>query len=116
MSNAELIPPLSEHIVAHDPDTVSYTHLDVYKRQFLHGELVAVGLLIQMAFNQCPSSEIGQVRSIMRSMNMPLTLGDIGYDTSPESLEFLIKHLAADSDINTEPEIIRLKNAVPEAL
>ena len=83
---------------------------------FLHGELVAVGLLIQMAFNQCPSSEIGQVRSIMRSMNMPLTLGDIGYDTSPESLEFLIEHLAEDSDINTEPEIIRLKNAVPEAL
>lgn len=83
---------------------------------FLHGELVAIGLLIQMSFNQCRSSEIEQVRQIMRRMDMPLTLGDIGYDTSEESLDFLIKHLAEDSDIRTEPEMIRLKNAVLEAL
>ncbi|WP_343247195.1 iron-containing alcohol dehydrogenase [Diplocloster hominis] len=83
---------------------------------FLHGELVAIGLLIQMAFNRCPASEIDQIRRIMREMDMPLTLNEIGYDTSKESLDFFTKHLAADSDITSEAEILRLNNAVLEAL
>ena len=45
---------------------------------FLHGEIVAVGILIQMAYNDCSKDEIAAVKNMMKDMDMPITLTDIG--------------------------------------
>lgn len=83
---------------------------------FLHGELVAVGLLIQMAFNGMPREEIQKVRSAMCYMNMPLTLRDLGYDTSEEGLRFFLDKIAGDTHITSDDEFMRLKSALSEVL
>lgn len=83
---------------------------------YLHGELVAVGLLIQMAFNRMSHEEIKKVRSVMRYMNMPLTLSDIGYDTTEKSLDFFLHIIAEASNIYTAEEKRHLRNALAEAL
>ena len=102
--------------IAHATYDFVKNHFTVSGSAFLHGELVAIGLLIQMAFNEMDNHEIEKVRSAMRYMNMPLTLRDIGYDTSEESMEFFIKNIASDTGIKSAAEYEKLKLAVMEVL
>lgn len=84
--------------------------------RFLHGEMVAVGLLIQMAYNGASSEEIQAVRSLMADLEMPLTLDALEYDTSPEQLEFFLSKIAADSNIVAPEDMDALRHALQEAL
>lgn len=102
--------------IAHATYDFIRNHYTVPGSAFLHGELVAIGLLIQMAFNEMSQNEIEQIRSAMRYMNMPLTLKDIGYDTSEQGMEFFIKTIASDTDITSAAEYEKLKRAVMEVL
>lgn len=45
---------------------------------FLHGEKVAFGLLVQLVVEGRPSSEFEQVRQFCRTVGLPTTLADIG--------------------------------------
>lgn len=83
---------------------------------FLHGEMVAVGLLIQMAYNGNSPEEIQNVRSLMADLEMPLTLKDLEYDTSPESLELFLSKVAADSNITSPEDMAALRQALQEAV
>ncbi len=83
---------------------------------FLHGEMVAVGLLIQMAYNKTSPEEIQAVRTLMADMNMPLTLKDLEYDISPKSLDFFLEQIAADSNISASEDLDMLRKALNEAL
>lgn len=83
---------------------------------YLHGEMVAVGLLIQMAYNGQPKEEIEGVRSLMRDLNMPLTLGDLEYDTRDDGIAFFVRTIAEAANIVTEPDMELLNRAVKQAL
>ncbi|MGM9538497.1 MAG: iron-containing alcohol dehydrogenase [Candidatus Onthomonas sp.] len=83
---------------------------------YYHGAMVAVGVLIQMAYNRNSAEEIEAVRSLMRDLEMPLTLSDLEYDTSPESLEFFTKTIAANANITTPEDYEFLKTCVCQAL
>ena len=84
--------------------------------RFLHGEMVAVGLLIQMGYNKAPAEEIQAVRTLMADMDMPLTLKALEYDTSDQGLEFFLSHVAADSNITAPDDMEALRQAMKEAL
>lgn len=45
---------------------------------FLHGEKVAFGLLVQLVVEGRPAAEFAQVRDFCRSVGLPTTLADIG--------------------------------------
>ena len=83
---------------------------------FLHGELVAVGLMIQMTFNGYPESEIQKVRDLMRYMQMPLTLQDIDFDISPDSLNFFISKVSEYSNLVGAEDFELLRKSVQAAL
>lgn len=84
--------------------------------RYLHGEMVAVGLLIQMAYNEQPGTEIKAVRSLMRDLNMPLTLRDLEYDTSDKGVEFFVKTIAEGANVVTDEEMNLLNRAVEQVL
>ena len=52
------------------------THFTQEAKPYLHGEIVAIGDCLQLAFNGHPE-QVAPFRDFMRSMNMPLTLEDI---------------------------------------
>lgn len=75
---------------------------------FLHGEIVAVGLMIQMTFNGYPESEIQKVRDLMAYMHMPLTLEDIQFEISPHGLDFFVSKVAEATSLSgTDVELLR---------
>lgn len=79
---------------------------------FLHGELVAVGLLVQMAYNGYPDAEIQKVKDLMSYMHMPLNLHDICYDTSSESLDQYKQYVMNACDINGADNVKLLEKAI----
>ncbi len=79
-------------------------------RPFLHGELVAVGILVQMHFNGSSLAEVDAVRDLMISMNMPASLHEIGLDPTEENLSLMCRVLAEDTKV-TDPERIKAVRA-----
>lgn len=75
-------------------------------RPFLHGELVAVGVLVQMHFNGSSTQEIEAVRSLMKAMDMPATLREIGMEPNEKNLSLMCDVLAKDTNV-TDPARIK---------
>lgn len=61
-------------------------------KDYLHGEIVAVGNCLQLAFNGHPE-QIIPYQEFMKSMDMPLTLEDIGIDPKSPKMEDLFQNL-----------------------
>lgn len=68
-------------------------------KQSLHGEIVAVGLFCQLYFNGLEKEEDG-LKNMLRSMEMPLTLPDLGIDAKEENLEALERYIAGSRHFN----------------
>lgn len=84
--------------------------------KWLHGELVAVGLLLQLAFNDDSDEEIDVTRRLMKNLNMPTTLAEVDYDTSAESIDFYLNAIAAAGNVTTDEEKAKLREAVKQIL
>ena len=50
----------------------------------LHGEIVAVGVLMQLHFNQTSERDINEVRALMVHMQLPTTLAQLGIEPNEE--------------------------------
>ena len=59
----------------------------------LHGEIVAVGMLMQLKFNEMDASYISDVRALMEHMQLPVTLRQLGITPSAENLNILMDYL-----------------------
>ena len=84
--------------------------------RYLHGEMVAVGVLIQMAYNGETKERIEEVRSLMRDLDMPLTLQDLEYDTGDESIAFFTKIIGTDANVTTAEDMARVRECVNQVL
>lgn len=78
----------------------------------LHGEIVAVGILIQMVFNQLSPKDINKIYNLMKFMNMPMNLKDLNYEITEEKIRFFTAKLAETSNITDEKELVLLREAV----
>lgn len=59
----------------------------------LHGEIVALGVLMQLKFNEMDASYISDVRALMEHMQLPVTLTQLGITPSAENLNILMDYL-----------------------
>ena len=53
----------------------------------LHGELVAIGLICQMAYNGDSEEKVNAFRDQMKSLGMPTSLSDVGITVDEECIE-----------------------------
>jgi len=76
--------------------------------EYLHGEIVAVGIIMQMVFNRNDEVYINQVVDQMRHMGLRTKLTEIGCDASPKQLDALRKILAnnAQVDVNIQGNLL----------
>lgn len=82
----------------------------VETRNALHGEIVAVGVLMQMIFNGDSEEEYNKIYNMMKAMNMPMTLQDIGLNPTEKVLATL-KAYNAEKNNMSEADIAKLDNA-----
>lgn len=78
--------------LGHETYELVRTYFTKEAAPFLHGEIVAVGDILQLAFNGHPE-QIPAARAFMASMDMPLTLKDLGVDPSSPKMEKLFQDL-----------------------
>lgn len=85
-------------------------------KEYLHGELVAVGILIQMHYNGASSEELAEVKRMMEYMHMPMNLREMGFVPEIANIEKVYDILLKDTAITDEKRIADLKAAVDYAV
>ena len=72
---------------------------------YFHGEKVAFGTLVQLVLEGKPSALLDEVMDFCRSVELPITLADIGLeDCAPDELERVAKRTIAKGEtIHNEP-------------
>ena len=70
---------------------------------YIHGEIVAIGLLAQLCYNGTEHL-IDEFKQIMQSMNMPVTLNEIGVKATDENFELLYANMLKSPFVENTPE------------
>lgn len=65
-----------------------------YASPYLHGELVAMGLLAQLTYNE-EESRVAELKKYMEDFRMPCSLESIGVNTSEANLDQMIQWLTS---------------------
>lgn len=94
----------------------TYDYMRTYNTEnslrYLHGELVAVGILVQMRYNHDAEEDIQAVVELMRYMHMPTTLKEVEYDTAESSLQALADAICGGCDVTKPDEQQEILDAV----
>lgn len=79
----------------------------------LHGEIVAVGILMQLHFNKMEESYVEEVRALMSHMQLPTTLTQLGVEPSEANLQVLVEYLIPSTGLIPADET-RLRQALAQ--
>ena len=98
---------------------IAHALYDTARRKFyaksrgsLHGELVAVGMLAQLAYNG-QTERIPALMAFMRGLAMPCSLPEIGIEPSEENLEILFQAMRQGRFmVQDEEHFARLRDAL----
>lgn len=82
----------------------------------LHGEIVAVGVLMQMRFNKDTEEEYQKILNLMKEMNMPTKLEALGVEPSAENIAKLKEWNIMKNNITEKTDLERLDNAFQEII
>lgn len=83
------------------------TYFTKEAKDYLHGEIVAVALFTQLYYNLLPQDKEA-LKDYMRNMDMPLSLGELGIETSEENLKILEDYLIDSPYIENTSESLSL--------
>ncbi|MBR2353565.1 MAG: iron-containing alcohol dehydrogenase [Clostridia bacterium] len=99
--------------IAHKVYEVSRTLFPETVHGALHGEMVAIGLICQMAYNGDRAGVDG-FRAGMKSVGMPTTLAELGVDTTDETMAMYYDKIVASSAMvgTDDAEQARLKEVL----
>lgn len=75
--------------IAHALNEVMRIHYPRSANQWLHGEIVGVGILMQMRANGFPEEEITELKELFLSLDLPATLKQLGFPDGQENLDNL---------------------------
>ena len=89
--------------LGHETYELVRTHFTQEAKDYLHGEIVTIGDCLQLAFNGHPE-QVPAFHDFMRSMNMPLTLQEIGIDPNSPKMENLFQDLFHSLFMEPTPE------------
>lgn len=102
--------------IAHGVYDNMRTYFTEEARPYLHGEIVAVGILVQMHFNGNPEAEIVAVRDLMKRMNMPCSMREIGFVPNDENIKLMCDALCHDTAVAAPDRVAAVKQALLFAL
>jgi glycerol dehydrogenase-like iron-containing ADH family enzyme len=98
--------------VAHRMYEIIRTHYFQESIAYLHGEIVATGLIAQLKYNQNEAA-IPRLKSYMEQMKMPMNLAQLGLNCNEDTMQNLYEQLKkSDSVEDTEDSYQRLWEAL----
>lgn len=83
---------------------------------YLHGEIVAVGLILQMYFNGMPEEHIRRIQSAMAEMHMPCNFSDLNFTATPKNLSLFLNTIYRKCNISSNEEKLKLREALKKIL
>lgn len=95
--------------IAHSLYNNSTTVYPEVWRNYLHGEIVSVGVVLQQYYNDAPEAEIKEYISIAKDLDAPVCLRDLGLKGTAEELDSMHKAIIKDFDNFGEKEAKRLR-------
>ncbi|WP_195277022.1 iron-containing alcohol dehydrogenase [Anaerotruncus rubiinfantis] len=98
--------PGGRFAIAHGFNEIIRGRWEKDPRRFLHGELVAVGVLAQLYVNQMPNEHIDRVRNFYRSIEVPTTLHELGMDLDDGQLKCFQDEIINNTNIGCTHETI----------
>ena len=93
--------PGGRFAIAHGFNEIIRGRWEADPRRFLHGELVAVGIIAQLYVNGIPEDEIERIRAFYREIHIPTTLTELGLALDDGQLEKFSGEIIANSAIGT---------------
>ena len=87
--------------LAHAVDYAIRTYFPQESKNALHGEAVAVGLFLQLYYNQ-QAEQIPPLKDFMRKLEMPLSLDALGVPSTDENLQILEDYLIETSRVGED--------------
>lgn len=91
--------PGGRFAIAHGFNEVIRGRWEKDPKKFLHGELVAVGILAQLYVNQMPEEYIEKVRRFFISIHIPTTLSELGLILDDQQLAHFQEDVIGNSAI-----------------
>ena len=74
---------------------------------YLHGERVAFGVLVQLAFENAPMDEIRHILKYMDMVGLPMTLADVGVEATAENIDVMTKKMVYENALaHTNPLVV----------
>ncbi len=61
-------------------------------KKYLHGELVAFGLICQLMLENAPTDTVNSVVDFLYNADLPITLDQIGIECTADNLETIAEH------------------------
>jgi Glycerol dehydrogenase and related enzymes len=102
--------------IAHATYDFMRNHNTKNAASFLHGEIVGVGLILQMYFNEMPKEEINRIRNSMKEMQMPCNFRDLNYAESKENISLFLDIVCSECSITSAGEKSKLEKVLNEIL
>ena len=82
------------------------THFYLESRDALHGEIVAVGLFIQLYYNRLSDQE-ARLRAFMKGLDMKLTMDECGVPSTDENLAILEAYMIDSPHVDPTEENLK---------
>lgn len=93
--------------LAHQVYYAARTFFTDEARAALHGEIVAVGLFLQLYYNRLPEQK-DALRDLMQTLGMPLTLAELGISPTEENLGVFEGYLRSSQFVEDNEEAYAL--------
>ena len=71
-------------------------------KKSLHGEIVGLGLRLQMRYNGVPQEELAAFEQLMQDMDIPMKLVDIGIEPTQENVDLLAQRTIKTTGMSEE--------------
>ncbi|MBQ8151663.1 MAG: glycerol dehydrogenase [Firmicutes bacterium] len=72
--------------------------------KYFHGEMVAFGIVFQLVLENDREDELDEVLDFLTSLDLPVTLEQIGVEPTPENLEIITERITdGNSGVDAEP-------------
>ncbi|MBQ2959805.1 MAG: iron-containing alcohol dehydrogenase [Oscillospiraceae bacterium] len=102
--------------IAHSLYNNSTTVFPEVWRNYMHGEIVSVGVVIQQYYNDAPQEEIDDFISIAKDLNAPVCFKDLGLEGSSEELDAIQQAISKDFKQFGSREINKLRDALERSI
>lgn len=102
--------------IAHSLYNNSTTVFPEVWRNYMHGEIVSVGVVIQLFFNDAPQKDIDDYISIAKALNAPVCFKDLGIEGNAAELDAIHKAICNDFSSFGEKEAKKLREALERSI